>query len=272
MLTVKTYKEKETELAKVTKDFNEYKTQFNEQVVRDRATAVQREYEVQLRDKLKAKDEAIELLTKKMEAVSREVAQLLEKNRKDSNEEKKQLEDKVRAAIDEIGKERQALKIQGEKRTKINFDDARGRIVKVENGGDSVTIDLGSSHNLQPGITFSVYGRGPGGKPLAEPKATIEVTSVLDATTARARVNAVAKPEFARPSVDPVTNLPTDSTSSEFWITDAKQFFNSRNPILPGDLIFNPLWDPKERIHVFLAGTFDVDGNGSDDLEAFGAY
>src|SRR5262249_25392962 len=38
-----------------------------------------------------------------------------------------------------------------------------------------------------------------------------------------------------------------------------------RNPFLKGDLLFNPAWNPSQRVHIALAGIIDLDGDGNDD-------
>lgn len=40
-----------------------------------------------------------------------------------------------------------------------------------------------------------------------------------------------------------------------------------RDPILPGDKIFTPLWKPGQREHFALTGGMDIDGDGRSDLE-----
>lgn len=268
-LTVKNYKGKEDELQKLAKDYDEYKKQFNEQVVKEARAAVQRDYEAQLRDKLAKKDEAIKDLNDKIAAVTRDVEKLIAANKQNFDEDKKRLEDKVRAAVDDLGNQKNELKKLASNRGVINFDKERGHVTKVDASGESVTIDIGSSSNLQSGTTFSVYRRGPSGKPEADPVATLEVISVLGPNQAQARVTKVAKPIANRPSTDPQTKEPLDPSSSAFWITDPRQFHHAQSPILAGDLLFNPLWDPAERPHVYLAGVFDLDGDSNDDIEAF---
>jgi len=185
-LTIKNFKEKETERDKLARDYDEYKKQFNEQVVKEARAAVQRDYEAQLRDKLAKKDEAIKDLNDKIAAVSREVEKLVADNRKNFDEDKKRLEDKVKAAIDDLGNQKNELKKLASNRGVINFDKERGHVTKVDASGEAVTIDIGSSSNLQSGTTFSVFRRGAGGKPASEPIATVEVISVLGPNQAQA--------------------------------------------------------------------------------------
>jgi len=39
----------------------------------------------------------------------------------------------------------------------------------------------------------------------------------------------------------------------------------NRDPILAGDLLFNPAWSPAQREHIAIAGIIDIDGDGVDD-------
>jgi len=97
-----------------------------------------------------------------------------------------------------------------------------------------VWINLGRADSLARQVTFSVYPvditdmTAKGVR-----KAKIEVTQILGDHLAEARV------------VD-------DEIS---------------NPILPGDKIFTPVWNPGEKRHFVLAGLMDVDGDGRSDLQ-----
>src|SRR5206468_2485523 len=78
---------------------------------------------------------------------------------------------------------------------------------------------------------------GPDGKPEKEGKATVEVLAVVGLHQAQVRVTSVRDP--------------------------------NRDPVLRGDLLFNPAWDPKGKVHVALAGQIDLSGEGRDELAEF---
>ena len=42
-----------------------------------------------------------------------------------------------------------------------------------------------------------------------------------------------------------------------------------RDPVLPGDLLFNPAWSPNLKQHVAIAGRIDLTGSGRDDISEF---
>src|SRR5207248_6539052 len=99
-----------------------------------------------------------------------------------------------------------------EGQTSVVNDQPKGAIVQVRSG--QVFINLGSVDNVHPGLTFSVLPTGSTGRAAAgrERKGAIEVVSVLEPHLSMAKV------------VDSVNLV--------------------RDPLLPGDKLFNPAWDP----------------------------
>lgn len=114
---------------------------------------------------------------------------------------------------------------------------ARGKIVRLDRSGSVVWVNLGSADNLRPQTRFSVFKDKGDGTPTGELKASIQVTDLAGEHFARAQVT---------------------------YVRDA-----SRNPILPGDLLFNPTWSPDVREHVAIAGIIDLTGMGTDDTAEF---
>jgi len=97
-------------------------------------------------------------------------------------------------------------------------------------------INLGSADGLERQVTFSVHGVGVDGKRLKEvPKGTMEVVRVVDTHLALARITS---------------------------IKDAK-----KDPIVRGDRLFNPTWDPTRRKQVAIAGFTDIGTEGADNNE-----
>lgn len=137
------------------------------------------------------------------------------------------------------------------------FDKPHGRITRRD--GNMVSINLGSTANVRPGLTFSVFPSntpevgmqsrmrpriGPTGRPVTEndkpvmeivSKGTIEVTEVLGSNTSLARI-----------------------TGQSDQIRDA---------ILVGDVLYNSAWRPGSADHIALFGLFDIDGDGIDDIK-----
>jgi hypothetical protein len=108
------------------------------------------------------------------------------------------------------------------------------KIVRLDRKGQMPYINLGSADRVTPQLTFSVHGVGPNGKPLPLVKGTIEVVRVLEEHLSQARVTSVADP--------------------------------NRDPIVPGDMLFNPSWHPTQKKHVALVGLIDLSGDGRDSL------
>ncbi|HXG11239.1 MAG TPA: hypothetical protein VNK04_15885 [Gemmataceae bacterium] len=110
----------------------------------------------------------------------------------------------------------------------LEFDQPKGRIVEIDRGGQMPFIDLGRAHNLKPGLTFSIHAVGPGGKPVREPKGSLEVVEILGDRLAQAKIT---------------------------WLRDEK-----RDPVVRGDLLFNPAWSPNLKQRIAVAGIIDLTG------------
>jgi hypothetical protein len=141
----------------------------------------------------------------------------------------------------------------------LDFEQPKGKIVRLSRGGQTggganpripfnptagssqeqdltvAYINLGSADNLKPGVTFSVYGVTPGGKTNKVRKGSIEVARVVGDHLSAARVMEVADP--------------------------------GRQPLMTGDLLYNPAWSPNLREHVAIAGLIDLTGSGKDQTQ-----
>lgn len=113
----------------------------------------------------------------------------------------------------------------------------KGTIYRVDGSGEMPFLDLGTSHGLKPGQTFSIHGKGPDGRPLADAKGSVEVIKVIGPRLSQGRVTALA---------------------------DA-----GRDPIMPGDLLVNPTWKPNQKMHIAIAGVIDLTGDGRDSRDEF---
>ncbi len=118
-----------------------------------------------------------------------------------------------------------------------------GKVSWVNQRENLVYINLGTDDHLHKRITFSVYAPGTTDVSALNPvspnvskavsKASIEVINVTNPHLAECRIL-------------------KDSSS---------------NPIVPGDLIFTPVWRPGQQDHFALVGVMDVNGDGSDDRQ-----
>jgi hypothetical protein len=145
-----------------------------------------------------------------------------------------EMERQKKAEIDKVrlGRDRDGLQALDV----IDVDKAKGRVTNIEPGGQVVYVNLGSADNVQPQLTFSLYAEGSNLKS-GRRKGAVEVTNVLQPHLSKARVTELADP--------------------------------NRNPVVRGDLIYNPSWSPSMRQHVAIAGIVDLSGEGTDDTEAF---
>lgn len=111
------------------------------------------------------------------------------------------------------------------------FEVADGQITWVNQGANTVWINLGLADGLRRQTLFSVYDQADNGVKRTARKASIEVTQVLYDHLAEARI-----------------------------VDD-----EAANPILPGDQVFSPAWRPGKRIRFALAGFLDIDGDRRSD-------
>ncbi len=115
------------------------------------------------------------------------------------------------------------------------FEIPDGKITSVNEASGTVWINIGSTDDLKPLTTFSVYPttqlgvmRGP-----EDIKGRIEVLKIIDGDFAECRI-------------------------VEDSIND---------PILIGDQIYSPLWQRGISVHFALIGYFDIDGDGKSDRD-----
>lgn len=144
------------------------------------------------------------------------------------------------------------------KDTAANYDEPQGKIMRKLQEG-VVEINLGSAAGVKPGLTFTVLppdfpekGRqsrvrmlrvadGRGGYKSIEqfvPKGSIEVYEVVSANLSLARIQPGTE-------LDPI-----------------------RDGVAQGDLIYNSVWRKGVADHIALVGIFDVNGDGTDDIES----
>ena len=112
------------------------------------------------------------------------------------------------------------------------YDHPDGQVIRVASALDTVFIDIGRADGLTNNRTFSVYDQSVTNFETATAKGSIEVVRV-------------------------------DTFRSEARIT----LESPVDPILRGDFILTPTWDPGFSLKLALAGRFDLDGDRYDDTE-----
>jgi hypothetical protein len=111
------------------------------------------------------------------------------------------------------------------------FEVPDGQITWVNQGANTVWLNLGLADGLRRQTLFSVFDQADNGVTRTAKKASVEVTRVLDQHLAEARI-----------------------------ISDI-----ASNPIMPGDQIFSPAWRPGKRVRFALCGFIDIDGDSRSD-------
>lgn len=114
---------------------------------------------------------------------------------------------------------------------------SRGKIVRLDRSGNLAWINLGSADNLRAQVRFSVFKDKGDGKPTGELKASLQISEIVGPHLAKAQVT---------------------------YTRDA-----NRDPLLAGDLLFNPTWNSSYREHVAVAGLIDLSGLGTDNTAEF---
>ena len=151
----------------------------------------------------------------------------------DHNLVKNRLETEKQKLVAENGELQKQLK----RLTATNNSIPDGRIISVDKPGDFVQINLGKADQLRIKQNFLVFDRSETNFETAQPKAKIEVTRIA---------------------------------SDSGHIADARiHHQNAGDPILPGDHILSPTWDPGYRVPIAIAGFIDLDGDGKSDRIRF---
>jgi len=111
------------------------------------------------------------------------------------------------------------------------FESPHGKLAAVRGREGIVIVDLGDADHLRRGLVFNVYDRDTTNVMTAPIKGEIEIARTLSEHEAEARI------------------LDEDL----------------KDPLLPGDKIFTPIWQPGRKRHFALAGLLDVNGDGKSD-------
>jgi hypothetical protein len=181
-------------------------------------------------------DDKLRVLRDQLEGITKEKGEALLAGDKAKEGFTKDLAKKDRE-MRQMGEKIVKLEEQVPKLSRVDIDQPKGKIFRMNADGQTPYIDLGSADGLKPQVTFSVHGVGPDGKPLKEPKASLEVIRIMGDHLAQARITGVQDP--------------------------------GRDPVMPGDYLFNPAWDPRIKQHVAVAGLIDLTGTGTDNTLEF---
>lgn len=183
---------------------------------------------------IKNKDEEVRVKQKRIDELTtaaNEAAAELENEKAARAAEVKKLENEM-ATIKKINDK---LTDEIDKITKTSFEVADGEIRWVDHQNGRVWINLGEADNLPKKMTFSIYTKNHNGvaRGSDDIKGAIEVTRIIDAHTAEARI-----------------------------IKD-----DLYQPVAKGDPIFTPIWSPGRKENFSFVGIIDLDGDGRSDRQ-----
>ncbi|TWT89631.1 hypothetical protein Mal64_00080 [Pseudobythopirellula maris] len=114
-----------------------------------------------------------------------------------------------------------------------SFESSDGLVSYVNQGNQTLWVNLGRADSLRPQISFSVFESDLIDAGKSEKKGSIEITRLLGDHLAEARIT----------NDDP------------------------RNPILPGDQIYSQVWQRGKELRFAFTGLIDLDGDGKSDLD-----
>ncbi len=108
------------------------------------------------------------------------------------------------------------------------------KIVSIDRTGTLPYINIGHGDKVSPQDTFSIHGIGPDGRPLPEIKGSLEVINIVGEHLAQCKILSIKD--------------------------------TNKDPILKGDIIFNPTWNPNARKRIAIMGVIDLTGDGKDQI------
>ncbi len=129
----------------------------------------------------------------------------------------------------------EALRRKDADRAIARFQKADGEVTKVVDGGAFVFLNIGRADGATENLTFGLYGSTEQGYVSSLPKSRVEIVQVIDDHRSKARV----------------------------------YDYDIAHPVVDGDKIFNPVWNPGDKIRVAIVGFVDLDGDGRYDNAEF---
>jgi hypothetical protein len=225
------------------------------------ANATNKTEEENLRKKLEELEKKKEDDQEKILANLTKAQQEVNRLRDESDDTKKKGElhrGELQAAINKLNAEKKTLEKKNDILTvKVapvylpDFEQPKGKIDEIDRESRFAYLNIGAAEGVKPLLTFSVYSPSHEGKVdlyhaegnQAErdkkraahepvPKGTLEVVSIMGPHASKARITGVRD--------------------------------QNRDPLVRGDLIFNPIWAPNQHMHVAVTGMINLTGDGRD--------
>src|SRR5439155_9454212 len=195
-----------------------------------------------------AAETEIETLTKQLKASAGKneplVAELQDRIKK-AEDDKKALDKKIKDLEGKIT----ALQLKLDTSVAVATEresavlEPRGEIVRVHTSLRRATINLGRNDGLKPGVTFTVHGKQSDGKPKRFKKANVQVLNVNGRTA----------------DVE-ITDVVVWNPESKLYDKIDVLSLDNKDPVIKGDALIYPLWNPNAKTHVAMAGYFDSIG------------
>ncbi|MCF0234377.1 MAG: hypothetical protein HUK22_05285 [Thermoguttaceae bacterium] len=117
--------------------------------------------------------------------------------------------------------------------SRADFSEADASVLYADQVNKRVRLNIGSADGISPRVTFNVFPSDALDVGTAKSKGIVEVVEILDAHTCEARI---CEDEMS-------------------------------NPVMPGDLVYTPLWRRGSSVKYALDFRLDVDGDGKSDFE-----
>ena len=151
----------ESDVAKVQKDYQAYKTKLDE-----KSTLID-------------PDVLLKILTESKNKELEDQFAVKEKYYQDQDKESRKNIAKLQKENSELQKKFGDHSLEGK---------PNGNVVEISGSGSSVFINLGSVVDVRPGDIFSIFGLQPDGQPNQKPKGRLEVVSIIGDQMAKARI------------------------------------------------------------------------------------
>jgi hypothetical protein len=195
---------------------------------------------INLRNQLKAEEDKAAALQKQLttETLARSNAQKAQTKALEDREDSKRTLDAVLTRTNFDLSQLNSQELTGTGREKLKNWKKRWEIVKMDpKATDRVYVNLGSDDKAKAQLSFSLHAMTPDGRLNPSSKGTLELVRVIGPHLSLARVTS--------------TN-------------DA-----AKDPLLVGDRLFNPAWDPDRKTRVAIAGLVDMDRERTDTTAKF---
>ncbi len=208
----------------------------------------------------KEKNEKLEKLAKDIQETNTNLRDEIDSKNKKSELDKAELQQIITRQANEKKIQESKIAVLNEKIAPPylpDYEQPKGTIESLDREGRFAYISLGSADLVKPLLTFSIYAPSAG-------RTDLYGGGAQGTKTERERKRAAHEPQ-PKGSLEVVTIMGPHSSKAR--ITDVRD--PNRDPIVRGDLLFNPVWSPGERMHVAVTGLIDLTGRGEDGTMEF---